>query len=81
MHVFEALDQPRILDEPHSPPPTWWLPWLEFGMDDDVLAAPRGPGAGRARAPQVTPEIREAADNVLAGVQGTRPAPARCTPS
>ena len=39
-----------MLDEPHAPPPKWWLPWIEFGMDDDVPRHLAQLAAGRARA-------------------------------
>jgi hypothetical protein len=70
VHVFEAMDQPRMLDEPHAPPPKWWLPWIEFGMDDDVPRHLAQLALGAREPVQVTPEIRAAADKVLAGVQG-----------
>lgn len=35
LHVFEALRQSRVLPEPSSPPPDWYLPAVRFGDDDD----------------------------------------------
>ncbi|HEX5011153.1 MAG TPA: hypothetical protein VFY71_12205, partial [Planctomycetota bacterium] len=70
VHEFEALDQPRELDEPHAPPRAWWLPWIEFGMDADVPRHLASMAIGMREPTEVTPEVRAAADKVVAGVQG-----------
>jgi hypothetical protein len=70
VHEFEALDQPRELDEPHAPPRAWWLPWIEFGMDADVPRHLAQLAIGMREPTAVTPEVRAAAEKAVAGVQG-----------
>jgi tetratricopeptide (TPR) repeat protein len=70
VHRFETVDRARVLPEPHAPPPTWFLPWVEFGMDADTDAILAGMTAGLVEPARVTPEVREAAAAALAGVAG-----------
>ena len=70
VHKFQALDQPRELDKPHTPPRAWWLPWIEFGMDADVPRSLAQMSIGMREPTAVTPEIRAAAEKVVAGVSG-----------
>jgi len=38
VHVFESRDGERVLPEVGAPPGSWFLPWVEFGMDADPVA-------------------------------------------
>lgn len=65
VHVFDVRSQPRILTQPGTPPPSWYVSWVEFGMDADedvILAQLAVAVLGPTR---VTPEIRQAAAEAL----------------
>ncbi|HZM00455.1 MAG TPA: hypothetical protein VFD43_09410, partial [Planctomycetota bacterium] len=70
VHGFLMTEQPRVLPEPNAPPPTWYLPWIEFGMDAERSAIMAGMAAGVLGPTRVTPEIREAAAQATAGLSG-----------
>jgi tetratricopeptide (TPR) repeat protein len=70
VHRFAMHDQARVLPEPNAPPPPWFLPWVEFGMDADRAAVMAEMSASVLPGTKVTPEIREAADRVTAGLVG-----------
>jgi tetratricopeptide (TPR) repeat protein len=70
VHVFECLEQPRVLLEPGTPPGAWFLPWVEFGMDDDADSFASIYRTQLLPFAEVTPEISRAARDVLAGVSG-----------
>lgn len=60
-HLFERLDNERVLVEPGTPDQRWFVPWVEFGMDTPVepaLARMTRPLTAMTR---LTPELREAA--------------------
>lgn len=70
VHVFELHDAERIEIEPGMPPATWFTPAAQFGMRRP-LADQRDELFAQARlATRVTPEVRAAAERVLAGVEG-----------
>jgi tetratricopeptide (TPR) repeat protein len=70
VHRFETRDRARVLPEPHAPPSTWFLPWVEFGMDADADAILAGMTAALVEPTRVTPEVREAALAAVQGVEG-----------
>jgi len=70
LHVFEACDRPRVLAEPHVPPRALWLPWIEFGMDADVPRHLAQLALGAREPTRVTPEVRAAAADAIAGLSG-----------
>ncbi len=70
VHVFEASDQPRVLNEPGAPPPTWYLPWVEFGMDANPASLQHALAATVLDPTRVTPEISAAADEVVKDITG-----------
>jgi len=70
VHRFALENQARVLPEPNAPPPTWFLPWVEFGMDAEMPTVLAAMSASVLPPTKVTPEIREAADKVTAGVVG-----------
>jgi hypothetical protein len=70
VHVFEMRDQPRVLAEPQMPRPEQFLPWIEFGMDANRGSAVSSLEVNALDPALVTPEVREAADQALAGVSG-----------
>ena len=70
VHRFAMENQPRVLPEPNAPPPTWFLPWVEFGMDAEMPTVLAAMDASVLPPTKVTPEIREAADKVTAGLVG-----------
>jgi tetratricopeptide (TPR) repeat protein len=70
VHRFETQARARVLPEPHTPPATWFLPWVEFGMDADTDAILAGLAAGLVEPTRVTPEVRAAAEGALSGAAG-----------
>ncbi|MDG2148694.1 MAG: hypothetical protein P8N09_04135 [Planctomycetota bacterium] len=70
VHVFESLEQPRVLLEPGTPPGAWFLPWVEFGMDDDADSFASIYRTQLLPFVEVTPEISRAARDALVGVTG-----------
>ena len=68
VHVFEARDMPRVIDERFSPPARWFLPWVEFGMDSDQSAVAARLAAVLTPDTWVTPEIEAEAARVLEGL-------------
>ena len=77
VHVFEARDVPRVLPERGMPPPDWFLPWVEFGQDDDPLAALHRAQVAWRSAAQPTHELRAAAAEALVDVGPGQEARAR----
>lgn len=69
-HVFTVRGAPRVQVEPHAPPAAFYLPWVEFGQDDDVLAEAARLALSARAATEVTPEIVAAAEQAAAGAQG-----------
>jgi hypothetical protein len=70
VHVFETRDRERVVLDPGAPPAPWILPWVEFGKDPERAVVAEQ--LARAVEPSVraTPEIREAAERALAGIEG-----------
>ena len=70
VHRFAARNQPRVLPEPHRPPPAWYLPWIEFGQDAHLPTILANMAASVLPPTKVTPEIRGAAAKATAGIEG-----------
>lgn len=70
VHVYEARDQARVLDEPGAPPRSRWLPWVEWGQDADVEAHVADLVVAVREPTQVTPEVRQAALRATEGLTG-----------
>jgi tetratricopeptide (TPR) repeat protein len=70
VHVFESLEEPRVLVERGAPPGPWFLPWVEFGMDDDTDSMAAVYRAQLLPFVEVTPEIERAADGMLRETSG-----------
>lgn len=70
VHVFELRDAERVQVEPGMPPQSWILPSAEFGMRHELADVQRDLFAPARLATRVTPEVRAAAERVVAGVAG-----------
>ncbi len=70
VHVFEAREMGRVLPEPASPPPHWFLPWAELGQEDDPLRGQHRMRAAVVHPTRVTPELIAAAEAAVAGTRG-----------
>jgi len=70
VHVFEMRDQPRVQLEPGAPPGHWFLPWVEFGMDEDLTTRAANLRALVAPCTWVTPLMRATAASATAGAAG-----------
>lgn len=70
VHRFATRNQPRVLPEPHVPPPFWYLPWIEFGMDAELPTIMANMAASVLQPTKVTPEVRAAAASATAGIEG-----------
>jgi len=70
VHVFEAADQPRVLPEPGAPPATWYLPWVEFGLDGNPVSLQHGLAATVLEPTRVTPEVAAAAEAAIKDITG-----------
>jgi len=64
VHVFDALDQARVLPEPAAPPVEWFLPFVEYGGDEDLAFVFDYLAAEVEWFAQVTPEIAREAQRV-----------------
>ncbi len=69
-HVFELRDVARVVPEPVSPQPTWYLPWLQWGMQRARASIAEQARVELAAALRPTPIIEEAARRVLEGIGG-----------
>jgi len=64
VHVFESREQERVLLEPGAPPPQWFLPWVELGMDDPVAGTDSMYRVQLLPYTAVTPEVTAAVETV-----------------
>jgi hypothetical protein len=70
VHRFALENQRACCPSPTRRRRTWFLPWVEFGMDAEMPTVLAAMDASVLPPTQVTPEIREAADKVTAGLSG-----------
>jgi tetratricopeptide (TPR) repeat protein len=70
VHEFVLRDAARVVPEPGSPPPDWYLPWVEFGEDRPRESIAAELAAQVVVPTRVTPEISKAAATALNGVDG-----------
>ncbi len=69
-HVFELREVDRVVPEPLAPAPTWYLPWVQFGMKRARASMAEQARTELAAALRVTPIVAEAAQRALDGVNG-----------
>ncbi len=67
MHLFVLREVDRVVPEPLSPPPDWYLPWVQFGMDRKRECIAEELAREVVLPTRVTPEIAESAAKATAG--------------
>jgi hypothetical protein len=70
VHVFELRDVARVIPEPLSPPPPWYLPWVQFGTRRSRESMAEQARVELAASLRATPQIVEAAQRATADVTG-----------
>lgn len=69
-HVFELRDVARVVPERLGPPPMWYLPWLQFGMQRSRASMAEQARLELAASLRVTPQLAEVARRAVEGLTG-----------
>lgn len=68
VHIFEMRDVARIVPEPLGPPPPWYVPWVQFGMQRSRASMAEQARLELAASTRVTPQLAEAAQRAVEGI-------------
>ncbi len=69
-HVFELRNVARVVPEPLAPTPTWYLPWVQLGMQRSRASIAEQARVDLAAALRPTPILVEAVQRATAGISG-----------